>query len=135
MPNWGHTSTSYPKGEEEIKELFNSLYTKYIANNIPIYMGEFGCSFRSQSDAKAWAYFNYYLEYVVKAAKTFGIPAFLWDNGGSDGAGKEKHHYINHGTGQYYSTSKEPVQTMVKAWTSTDPTYTLQAVYDSAPEF
>ena len=135
LPNWGHTSTSYPKGEEEIKELFNSLYTKYIANNIPIYMGEFGCSFRSQSDAKAWAYFNYYLEYVVKAAKTFGIPAFLWDNGGSDGAGKEKHHYINHGTGQYYSTSKEPVQTMVKAWTSTDPTYTLQAVYDSAPEF
>ena len=135
LPNWGHTGNAYTQGEEEIKTLFNSLYTNYVAKDIPIYMGEFGCSFRNKSDAKAWAYFLYYLEYVVKAAKTFGISGFLWDNGGSDGAGKEKHHYIHHGTGQYYSTSKEPVDAMVKAWNTTDPTYTLQSVYDSAPTF
>ena len=135
LPDWGHTGSSYRNGEEELKDLFNSLYTKYIANNIPIYMGEFGCSFRDKADNKAWRYFLYYLEYVVKIARTSGISAFLWDNGGNDGFGAEKHHYINHGSGNYYSTSEEPVKAMVKAWSTTDPSYTLQTVYDGAPVF
>ena len=139
LPNWGHTGTSYPKGEEEIKTLFNSIYTNYIAKDIPIYMGEFGCSFRNKNDAKAWAYFKYYLEYVVKAAKVFGISAFVWDNGsqgdGNVGYGKESHCYINHGTGEYMPNGQEPVEAMVKAWNTTDATYTLQSVYDSAPTF
>ena len=138
LPNWGHTGTSYPKGEEEIKALFNSIYTNYIAKNIPIYMGEFGCSFRNKSDAKAWAYFKYYLEYVVKAAKVFGISAFLWDNGNTEngvGYGKECHCYINHGTGEYMTNGKEPIEAMIKAWYTIDASYTLQSVYDSALKF
>lgn len=139
LPNWGHTGTAYPKGEEEIKTLFNSIYTNYISKDIPIYMGEFGCSFRNAKDAKAWAYFKYYLEYVVKAAKVFGISAFVWDNGsqgeGNVGYGKESHCYINHGTGAYMPNGQEPVETMIKAWYTTDASYTLQSVYDSAPKF
>ena len=134
LPNWGHTGTSYPRGEEEIKSLFSGLYNTYLANNIPLYMGEFGCSFRDKNDAKAWAYFNYYLEYVVKAARTFGIAPFLWDNG-AKGFGKECHAYIDHGTGQYVGNAAEPVGAMVRAWSTTDATYTLQSVYDGAPQF
>lgn len=132
LANWGHSGNAYPRGEEEIKELFNGLYKTYVANNIPIYMGEFGCSFRSKSDATRWNFFLYYLEYVTKAARVFGIPAFLWDNG-VEGSGKERHGYINHGTGAYMGSSKEAVEVIVKAWTSTDASYTLQSVYDSAP--
>lgn len=134
LPTWGHTGNNFPRGEEEIKDLFNSIYNAYVAKDIPVYMGEFGCSFRDKSDAKAWAYFLYYLEYVVKAAKTFGIPAFLWDNG-AEGVGKEHHCYIHHGTGKYIGNSQEAVKAMVKAWSSTDASYTLQTLYDSAPTF
>ena len=133
--NWGHTGNSFPKGEEEIKELFHGLYTDYIAQNVPIYMGEFGCSFRSKNDTRGWRFYLYYLEYVVKAARVFGIPAFLWDNGGEDGFGKEKHCYLNHGTGQFFTNGKEPVNVMVNAWSSKDATYTLQSVYEKAPKF
>ena len=134
LSDWGHTGTAYPRGEEEIKALFNSIYTNYIAKNIPVYMGEFGCSLRDRNNRKAWAYFLYYLEYVVKCAKVFGIPAFLWDNG-AEGAGQEHHAYINHGTGQYCATGEEPVRAMARAWNSSDAGYTLQSVYDSAPVF
>ena len=136
LPNWGHTGTSFPRGEEEIKTLFSGLYSTYTANNIPLYMGEFGCSFRNKSDAKAWAYYLYYMEYVVKCARTFGIPAFLWDNG-NKGYGAEHHAYIDHGTGEINKNDKaeDPVQAIVKAWFTTDKSYTLQSVYDSAPKF
>lgn len=133
LPDWGHTGSSFPKGEEEIKALFNGIYTNYIAKDIPIYMGEFGCSFRLKSNAKAWASFLYYLEYFVKCARVFGISGFLWDNGNT-GAGAEHHAYLNHGTGQYVDNSKEAVDVMVKAWNSKDTNYTLQSVYDSAPQ-
>ena len=133
-PNWGHTGTSFPKGEEQIKELFNGIYTNYIAKNIPIYMGEFGCSMRDKNNTKAWAYYLYYMEYFVKCARTFGIAAFLWDNE-NEGVGAEHHPYINHGTGEYMATGEEPVKAMMKAWNTTDKSYTLQSVYDSAPTF
>ena len=130
--DWGHTGTHFPKGEEEIKALFSKLSADYTDRNIPVYMGEFGCSFRKKSDTNAWRYFLYYLEYVVKAAKVYGIPCFLWDNG-SAGDGQEHHAYINHGTGDYVNYSKEAVDSMVKAWFTDSPVYTLQTVYESAP--
>jgi endoglucanase len=139
LPDWGHTGKSYPSGEEELKTLFNSIYTNYIAKDIPIYMGEFGCSIRNKADAKAWAYYLYYMEYYVKCFKTYGISGFLWDNGslgeGGKGYGKESHPYIHHGTGEYMTNGEEPVKAMMKAWNTTDATYTLQFVYDSAPTF
>ena len=130
--DWGHTGTHFPKGENEIRDLFSRLSASYTAKNIPIYMGEFGCSFRKRSDVKAWQYFLYYLEYVVKAAKVYGIPCFLWDNGAA-GEGQEHHGYIDHGTGGYVGKSREAVDAMVKAWFDDSPSYTLQTIYDSAP--
>lgn len=68
----------------------------------------------------------------VKAAKVYGIPCFLWDNG-SAGDGQEHHGYMNHGTGDYVGYSKEAVDAMVKAWFTDSPVYTLQTLYESAP--
>ena len=136
--DWGHTGAVGKKAagsdEDHVKEVFNNLYTNYVAKNVPVYLGEFGCSMRSKSDTRAWAFYLYYLEYVVKAAKVFGLPCFLWDNG-VDGAGRECHGYMNHGTGDYIGNSKEPIDVMVKARFTTDASYTLQSVYDSAPTF
>ena len=134
LPDWGHTGTCFPNGEQEIKDLFNGIYNNYIAKDIPVYMGEFGCSMRNHNDTKAWAYYLYYMEYFVKAARTFGIPAVLWDNE-NEGYGQEHHPYINHGTGAYIDHSKEVVDAMVKAWFTSSETYTLDYVFSTAPSF
>lgn len=132
--DWGHTGTSFKSGEDQIKKLFSGIYTNFIAKNIPIYMGEFGCSMRDKNNSQAWAYYLYYLEYVVKCAKTYGIAPFLWDNG-AKGSGKECHAYIDHGTGKYIGNSEAPVKAMVKAWSNFSSSYTLDSVYASAPTF
>jgi len=128
---WGHTlGNSYD--EKNIRETIATLYSNYIAKGIPVYMGEFGCSMREYGTAE-WRSLKYYLEYFVKAAATYGIPAFVWDNG-NVGAGSEHHPYINHGTGAYIDHSKELIDVMVKAMTSTDSSYTLDTVYNNAPK-
>ena len=101
---------------------------------IPVYVGEFGCSMRKKSDTRAWAFYKYYMEYIVKAARTYGLPCFVWDNG-ADGDGQEQHGYINHGTGIIIGNSKEIIGLMKKAWSTTDEGYTLDTVYDNAPKF
>ena len=136
--DWGHTGAAGKKetwgDEDHVQSVFSNLRTKYVEKNIPVYLGEYGCSMRNKSDNRAWRFYLYYLEYVVKAAKTYGMSCFLWDNG-AEGYGKEKHGYINHGTGAYLGNSKEPIDVMVKAMTTGDSGYTLQSVYDKAPKF
>ena len=135
--DWGHTGAAGkkdPSGDENhVQEVFGNLSTKYVDKGIPVYWGEFGCSVRNRADTRAWKFYKYYLEYVVKAAHTYGMPAFLWDNG-TEGYGQEKHGYIHHGTGEYVGHSKEVIDVMVKAMTSTDASYTLQSLYDNAPK-
>lgn len=134
---WGHTGAAGKKdgyGEEEVKACFNNLFTNYVAKDIPVYIGEFGCSMRSKSDTVGYAFFLYYLEYVAKAAKVFGMPSFLWDNG-SQGVGQEQHGYINHGTGEIGPNADEAIAALMRARFNTDPNYTLESVYNSAPQF
>ncbi len=135
---WGHTGTKGKKetwgDEDHVREVFGNLNAKYVEKNVPVYLGEFGCSMRNKNDARAWAFYKYYLEYVVKAARTYGLPAFLWDNG-VEGYGKERHGYINHGNGTYMGNSQEVIDIMFKAMTSSEESYTLQSVYNSAPTF
>ena len=38
-------------------------------------------------------------------------------------------------TGEFLSSGREPIETIIRAWTTEDPTYTLQSVYDRAPVF
>ena len=136
--DWGHTGAAGKKAnggdEDHVKQVFGKLYDTYIANGIPVYIGEFGCSMRAQSDARAWAFYKYYMEYVVKAAKTYCLPCFLWDNGAT-GNGKEQHGYIHHGNGHYIGNSKVILDIISNAWNNDSESYTLDAVYAKAPKF
>ena len=110
--------------------VFDNLKAAYIDNDIPVYLGEMGCSRHNAADLP---YQYYYLEYFCKAAADRGLPGYLWDNGAS-GTGAEKHGYIDHGTGALFDDyAKECVGRIVKAVTTTDPAYTLESVYNSAP--
>lgn len=135
--DWGHTGEKGKKAdggdEDHVRAVFSNLCTKYVDRNIPVYLGEFGCSMRAKSNTRAWKFYLYYLEYVVKAAKTYGLPCYLWDNG-VEGDGKEKHGYIHHGNGNYIGNSKEVIEVLKKAWFTAADGYTLETVYNSAPK-
>ena len=136
--DWGHTGSPGKKAsygdEDHVREIFGTLCEQYVKKDVPVYLGEFGCSMRAKSDTRAWAFYLYYMEYVVKAAKTYGLPCFVWDNGGTD-VGQEQHGYIHHGTGAYLGSGADVVAVMRKAWQNDNAAYTLQSVYDSAPKF
>lgn len=136
-PEWGHngaTGKKAPNGDEDnVKKVFSKLYEDFVEKDIPVYLGEFGCSRRKKSDTRAWAFYKYYLEYVVKAAKTYGLPCLLWDNG-ADGEGREQHGYINHSTGAYTTNSKEIIDVLQKAWKTEDASYTLDTIYANSPK-
>ncbi|PRY96364.1 endoglucanase [Marinilabilia salmonicolor] len=132
---WGHTAEPSKKesygDEAHLREVFNSLKTKFTDNGIPVYLGEVGNVHRSTERAESFR--KYYLEYMCKAAKTYGMAPFFWDNGAT-GAGKECSGIINHSTGEYINNGKEIVDVMVKAITTEDEDYTLRTVYDNAPQ-
>jgi endoglucanase len=133
--DWGHTGDPSKKvsgsDEDYIKNKFATLYNNYVAKGIPVYVGEFGCCLRTDSRSKA--FIKYYLEYVVKAAKTYSLPCFLWDNSVQGGDG-ENHGYIHHGNGNYLGGSKEFVDVITRGWNKEDKAYTLDYVYSTAPK-
>ena len=137
--DWGHTgsaSLKARKGDEDyVKSTFAHLLEKYVKNNIPVYLGEYGCSMRDKNNTRAWKFYLYWLEYVTKAARAYGFPAAIWDSGGRDTFGQEKHCYTDHGTGAFLSSGEIPLKTVIQAWTNEDPAYTLQSVYEKAPVF
>lgn len=133
---WGHTAAAgkYVEGsnEEHVVETFQKLQEKFIANNIPVYIGEYGCVL--QTTERSNLFRNYYLEYVCRAAHEYNLPLCVWDNwDGSTGGGNEHHYYISHNDGTFYSGAESLVKTMVKAATSDDASYTLESVYNKAP--
>lgn len=132
---WGHTGDPAKKaswGDEEfIRGMCADLYEKYVSKNIPVYFGEFGCVHRAQPRAESFR--KYYLEYFCKAARTYGIAVFYWDNGNA-GTGEECFGLFNHSTGEFLNNGEEIVDTMVKGYCTDDESYTLETVYDNAPE-
>ena len=126
---WGHkTGNSYD--EKNITELLSKLKAQFIEKNIPCYLGEIGCSRHTTDLGNACR--DYYLEYFCRAAHYAGLAVTLWDNF-SPGDGAEHHAYISHNDGSWMNDSEELVKTMIKAATSTDPTYTLESIYNRAP--
>ena len=136
--DWGHTSapgkSAGKYNEDFVDQTFSNLFYTYIANNIPVYIGETGCSMRALDDVRGCAFRKYYLEYVFKAARSWCLPCTLWDCGGRGVPGPEHHPYFKRDTGDYYDGAEDVVKTIVKAWCSDDPDYTLKSVYDSAPK-
>lgn len=132
---WGHTAAAgkFQAGSNEphVVETFQKLHEKYVSKNIPVYIGEYGCVMHKTSRSNLFR--KYYLEYVCRAAYTFGMPLFIWDNN-SVGGGNEHHGYFNHNDGTYLNGAKSLVQTMIKAATSDDANYTLESIYNNAPQ-
>lgn len=136
---WGHTSGSQTD-ESDFVKLYYKLKIKFIDNNIPIYAGETGCVNRGNATERAFQ--QYYLEFTWKTAKEYGIAPFLWDNG-VEGFGNETHGFVHHGTGEYISykgsdgsttfSSAEIISRLNKAVNTSNPSYTLKSVYNSAP--
>ena len=134
VAQWGHTADPAKRcsdrDEENVVAVFDQLKAFYLDRDIPVYIGEFGCSRHSKADLP---YQEYYIEYFCKAAADRLLPMYLWDNGVS-GSGSETHGYFDHGTGAYMDNeAKVLTDLIVKAVTTKDPAYTLQSVYDSAP--
>lgn len=130
---WGHTASASNKApgdnEADLKKTFEKLYAHYVSRGIPVYLGEFGCV--NRASAREQAFQQYYLKYYAKLAKTYGVPAIIWDNG-AKGAGNERHAFIDHGTGEYCSTeAKAAIQAMITSYTNS---FTLDDVYKNAPK-
>ena len=132
---WGHTATAGKfqpdSNEEHVVEVFKKLQDTFIARNIPVYIGEYGCV--QHNNERSNKFRNYYLEYVCRAAYTYNMPCFIWDNN-SDGGGNEHHGYFNHNDGSYINNSESLVKTMINAATSDDTSYTLEGIYNNAPK-
>lgn len=130
---WGHTADASKKvagdNEADLKAVFEKIYVNFISKGIPVYMGEFGCVNRATGREQKFQ--QYYLKYYAKLAKTYGVPAIIWDNG-AKGAGNERHAFIDHGTGEYCSSeAKEAIQALISSYTNT---LTLDDVYRNAPQ-
>lgn len=133
---WGHTGAADKKApgnvnEDYFKNLFQKLKTTFVDKGYPVYIGETGNCYRG--DARAELFRKYFLEYVAKAARTYGLSVILWDNG-TKNAGRECHGYFDHATGAYLNNAEEMVKAFVKGYTDNSTGYTLQSVYDNAPK-
>lgn len=130
---WGHTAAESKKvsgdNEADLKKVFEKIYVNYISKGIPVYLGEFGCV--NRATVREQAFQQYYLKYYAKLAKTYGVPAMIWDNG-AKGAGNECHAFIDHGTGEYCSPeAKAAIQALISSYTND---LTLDDVYRNAPK-
>lgn len=130
VKKWGHNAgNSYD--EKNITDLFAKIKAAFIDKNIPVYLGEFGCS-RHKTDLGNRCR-DYYLEYFCRACCFYGLACCLWDNQ-NPGGGSEHHAYFNHADGSWCDNHEAIVKTMVKAATSNDATYTLESIYARAPK-
>ena len=130
---WGHTADASKKvagdNEADLRKVFEKIYVNYISEGIPVYLGEFGCV--NRSTAREQAFQQYYLKYFAKLAATYGVPSVIWDNG-ADGAGKETHAFIDHGTGEYCSSEAQAaMQALIGSYNSS---LTIEEVYHNAPK-
>ena len=111
--------------KKAITDVLDKLKEKYIDQDIPCYLGEFGCSRHVTN--KENAYRAFYLEYFCRAAHFAGLSACLWDNF-NPGGGSEHHAYFSHNDGSWMDNSESLVKSMIKAITSNDESYTLESI-------
>ena len=84
---WGKASPGNDGwGQEDfVVTQFDKLKTRFIAQGVPVIIGEYGACYQQGFED----YRRYYMEYVTKAAVDRGIVPIFWDNG-AEGSGGEK---------------------------------------------
>ena len=136
--DWGHTRRSNLSdsnySEDFQKDICYKFYKAYVEMGVPVYMGEYGCTNRTVGTARKFQL--YWLEYVSKCAKTFGMSGFIWENG-AVGANGETYGLINHESGEYLDPvySKQIVDVCSNGFYKEGNTYTLDYVYNQAPKY
>jgi endoglucanase len=109
---WGKIATDPSKTETWANETwvdnqFMKMKTKYIDNNIPVIMGEYGAIARTTIPEHP-KFREYYLRYVTESMIKHGIIPVYWDNGYTG----------NHGFGLFdRHTGKQAYPEMIKAIT------------------
>lgn len=74
---------SEDKGGGDIKWLMNSIKTKFLDNNIPVILGEFGAvSKGNMAERVEW------VKFYISEAKKIGVPCLWFDNGAFSGDGE-----------------------------------------------
>lgn len=132
-PEWGHSGESGKKptnGEKQLEGELDKIVDKWVSKGIPVYIGEFGSVHRQDSESEKFRL--YYLEYYSKTASDRDIPIFYWDNG-YDGFGKEQFGLFDRATGTYLNNGHDVVGSMKRGYYNTSQDYTLESVYNSAP--
>lgn len=131
---WGHSGAAGKKPAEDervLRKMMAELYEAYVSKGIPCYFGECGCVNKTSERSKAFQ--KYYLEYFSKAARSYGMPCIIWDNGVAQTSNGEAFGYVNHGTGAYIGNGSAIIPAMAKGQNDSSPSYTLESVYNSAP--
>ena len=127
---WGHSANGSSDDELYVINQLYKLRAAYIENNIPCYLGEYGCVWKNTAYENSFR--KYYMEFYCRAANLAGIPMFVWDNNSKD-SGNEASGYLDHETGEWLNDSETLIPTMIKACTSTDASYNFQTIWNTAP--
>jgi len=110
----------------ELDSLFNLIKTKFISQNIPVIIGEFGAMSRENDAERAkWA------EYYTKGAKAIGVPCVIWDNGVFEGTG-ERFGLIDRTT--FEIKAPEVVNSLMKGIGSTGPVTPTKEETSASPQ-
>ncbi|MCQ2252273.1 MAG: glycoside hydrolase family 5 protein [Bacteroidales bacterium] len=114
------------KRENEVEPLMRKVYDKFVANNVPVYVGEIGCTnFDDEGKEKNRRYF---LEYTCRVLHNYYMSPILWDNGKA-AAGAECHGYFDHETGAWMNDySERTVNCMKLAVESEEAGYDLDYI-------
>jgi len=117
---WGskvNTGNRNWANEHNVTNTFNSIRNRFVNNNIPVILGEYGAV--AQPSATGRAHRLYYMEYVTKAAVDRGILPVYWDNAGfytGTGTGSEKFGLLNRSNGSAFnSDTADVINVMMRA--------------------
>ena len=113
---WGHRSSKSQgryTDERHVDSIFHLLKTTYVDQEIPVYIGEFGCTRRADGSKEHFR--EHYLRYVCQCAARNGLSLVYWDNG-SRGAGRECSGIIDHSTGTFIGSGADIVRVMMEAY-------------------
>jgi endoglucanase len=91
------TATFGAPEERENKQVFSSLYDRYVANGIPVIIGEYGCIDKSNPLDRV-----HYYEFMGECSALYTIPIIAWDNNVVNNTGgvlEESFGFIDRATG------------------------------------
>jgi len=73
---WGRSVWGSDEDKQEVDQLFGRLHYQFIADGLPIIIGEYGTTMRVDRRSK-----YVYYDYIASAAHRHGMAMLLWDNG------------------------------------------------------